>query len=131
MVAKKQAAVRVSPPVLTRPERLPLGDENLSWEQFEAFCREFVSEINGGARCRHYGKKGNRQRGIDLVCELKSGEKYVYQCRQWKTFPKSKAELTIAQTTFKADKYFVLLSSEASADVQDVFVDNPKWDIYD
>lgn len=131
MVAKKRASARVNPPVLTRPERLPLGDENLSWEQFEAFCREFVSEINDGARCRHYGKKGNRQHGIDLVCEVKSGEKYVYQCRQWKSFSKSKAELTIAQTAYKADRYFVLLSSEASADVQDIFLDNPKWDIYD
>jgi len=108
-----------------------LGDSNFEWERFEAFCREFVSLVNDGAPCHHYGKKGNKQRGIDLVCILPSGQKRVYQCRQWKEYSKTQAEKTIKDTTYVAKDYTVLLSCEASADVRDVFSAQPAWDVSD
>ena len=35
------------PPVDPSPEFLPLGDPNLPWDRFEAFCEEFISRLPG------------------------------------------------------------------------------------
>ena len=79
-------AKSISPPVLARPEQLPLNDPNFSWEKFEAFCREFVSSLPDVEQVHHYGKRGNRQRGIDLVAKLRDGREWVFQCKRLEKF---------------------------------------------
>lgn len=121
----------ISAPVVTRPERLPLGDPNFSWEQFEAFCRDFICKYLGVEECHHYGKAGDIQNGIDLFVDLPNGERWTFQCRQVEKFTKGQAEETIRETTYKADRYHFLLSCEANKAVRDVADSTPNWDVWD
>lgn len=124
-------AYSVSPPVAPLPELLPLGDPNLSWERFEAFCRDLISRLPGVGTCYHYGKPGNWQRGIDLVCEREDGTRWVFQCRQRKKLTKGQVERAIGATTYRADRYFLVSSCIAGAAVRDVFAEHPNWEMWD
>jgi hypothetical protein len=121
----------ISAPVVTRPERLPLGDPNFIWEQFEAFCRDFICKYLGVEECHHYGKPGDVQNGIDLFVDLPNGERWTFQCRQVEKFTKAQAEKTMRETTYKANRYHFLLSCEASKAVRDAADSIPNWDVWD
>src|SRR6266568_6651930 len=118
-------------PVVTRPERLPLADPNFSWEEFQAFSREFVCKYTGVDECHHYGKPGDIQNGIDLYVDLPNGERWSFQVRQVEKFTKGDAEKTISATTYKADRYHFLLSCEATKAVRDVCDAHANWDAWD
>jgi hypothetical protein len=117
-------------PVVSRPERLPLGDPNLRWEQFQAFCRDFVCKYTGVDLCHHYGKAGDIQNGIDLYVDLPIGERWAFQVRQVEKFTKGDAEKSITATNYKADRYYFLLSCEATKAVRDV-CDAYGWEAWD
>jgi hypothetical protein len=117
-------------PVLTRPERLPLADPNFSWEQFQAFSRDFVCKYTGVDECHHYGKPGDIQNGIDLYVDLPNGERWAFQVRQVEKFTKRDAEKSIAATSYQADRYHFLLSCEATKAVRDV-CDAHGWEALD
>jgi hypothetical protein len=121
----------ISPPVLARPEQLPLSDPNFSWDKFEAFCREFVSSLPDIEQVHHYGKRGNRQRGIDLVAKLRDGRKWVFQCKQRKKFTPAQARKAVSATTYKADRYILLLTCEATIDVRDEIAKHSDWNLWD
>ena len=107
-------------PLVTRPERLPLADPNFSWEQFQAFSRDFVCKYTCVDECHHYGKSGDIQNGIDLYVDLPNGERWAFQVRQVEKFTKRDAEKSIAATSYQADRYHFLLSCEATKAVRDV-----------
>jgi hypothetical protein len=121
---------RIPAPVVSRPERLPLGDPNLSWEQFQAFCRDFVCKYTGVDLCHHYGKAGDIQNGIDLYVDLPNRERWAFQVRQVEKFTKGDAEKSIAATSYKAVRYYFLLSCEATKAVRDV-CDAHGWEGWD
>lgn len=129
MNTPKQVAAAVA--VTTRPERLPLGDDNLSWEQFEAFCREFISSLPAVKEVHHYGKRGNRQRGIDLVAKLYDGKEWVFQCKQYKKFTDKQASKAVTDTTYKADHYILLLACEAGSNLRDEIKKHSDWSLWD
>src|SRR5205823_3708133 len=78
----------IGPPAVVVPELLPLGDDNLAWKRFEAFCRDLVSRLLGepAAESYHYGRGGDKQQGIDLVFKLVDGQQLVVQCKQYRQF---------------------------------------------
>ena len=78
-------------PVVPYPESLPLDDANLPWDRFEAFCEELISRLPGVKETHRYGRRGSRQRGIDIFADLDNGERWAFQCRQWKKFTKTDA----------------------------------------
>jgi|GEM_PF-1332915 len=121
---------RIPAPVVSRPERLPLGDSNLSWEQFQAFCRDFVCKYTAVDLCHHYGKAGDIQNGIDLYVDLPNGERWAFQVRQVEKFTKGDAEKSITATSYKAVRYYFLLSCEATKAVRDV-CDAHGWELWD
>lgn len=124
-------AKSVSPAVAVRPERLPLNDPNFSWEQFEAFCRHFVSSLPDVEQVHHYGKRGNRQRGIDLVAELSDGQEWVFQCKQHKRFTPAQVSKAVKDTIYKANRYFLLLACEATSEVRDEIKKHRDWTLWD
>ena len=81
------------PPVTSLPEFLPLADPNLPWERFEAFCEELIARAHGVKKAYRYGRRGSAQRGIDIVADLDNGERWAFQCRQWKKFTKTDAQM--------------------------------------
>lgn len=119
------------PPVVTTPEQLPLDNANFSWEQFEAFCRHFIECLPGVVNCFHYGKRGNKQRGIDMVAELSNGEKWVFQCKQYKRFSAEQTEKAIQTLDYKADRCILLLACEATVEVRDEIAKHSDWSVWD
>jgi hypothetical protein len=121
----------ISPPVRPAPELLPLGTHDFTWARFQTFCLDFVAKLPGAKKYSHYGKAGNRQRGIDLKVDFENGEKWVFQCKQWKEFSGRDAEKAINATIYAADRYILFVSCEVGTDVRDVCDQHPGWEAWD
>lgn len=121
----------VLPPVTPRPEQLPLNDSNWSWDRFEAFCLDLISQIAEVKNCHRYGKRGDFQRGIDIFADLRNGERWVFQCKRYKQFTEKLTQKAIQSATYTADCYILLLSCEATSKVRDEVDKHPNWDIWD
>ena len=121
----------VSPPVTSFPEDLPLADLSLSWERFEDFCEDFISRLPGVIETHRYGRRGSAQRGIDIFADFENGVRWAFQCRQWQSFTVSNATAAIEDTTYTAERYFMMLSRTATSRVRDVYDDHPSWDVWD
>ena len=119
------------PPVDPPPELLPLDDPNLPWERFEAFCENLISRLPGVKETHRYGRRGSRQRGIDIFADLENGERWAFQCRQWEKFTKYDATRAIEKTTYKADRFILTLSRQATSGVRDACDSQPDWDVWD
>src|SRR5665213_416331 len=122
------------PPVAPRPEQLPLSDPNWTWEGFQAFCLDLVSKLpitKEAGRNHHFGKQGDAQDGIDLFADMKNGEHWGFQCKKEKRFGEADTQKAIKVTTYKADKFIILLSIEATAAVRKVMRRRKKWDVWD
>ena len=119
------------PPVVPYPELLPLDDPNLPWERFEAFCEELISRLPGVKETHRYGRRGSNQRGIDIFAVLDTGERWAFQCRQWKKFTKTDASRAIRETTYPADRFILTLSRQATSGVRDACDGHPNWDVWD
>ena len=121
----------VPPPVTYSPELLPLGDPNLPCEQFEAFCEDLISRLPGVKETHRYGRRGSNQRGIDIFADFENGERWAFQCRQWKRFTKTDATRAIQNTSYLADRFILMLSLGATTGVRDACNDHASWDVWD
>ncbi|UBF30537.1 restriction endonuclease (plasmid) [Kovacikia minuta CCNUW1] len=121
----------VLPPVTPRPDKLPLNDPNFSWDRFESFCLDFISQIPGVKNCHRYGTQGDSQKGIDVYAELTNGVTWAFQCKQYEKYTENKAKEVIQKATYPADRYILLLSCEATAKVRDAVSGSPNWDVWD
>ena len=77
----------IKPPVLTRIQELPFDE--LTWENFERLCRQLIVVDQEIRDCRLYGRRGQNQKGIDLIAYPKRFEDSrpsVYQCKRVKQF---------------------------------------------
>ena len=127
----EQQGYATPPPVVPYPEFLPLDDPNLPWDRFEAFCEELISRLPGVKETHRYGRRGSRQRGIDIFADLDNGERWAFQCRQWKKFTKTDATRAIQETSYKADRFILTLSRQATSGVRDACDSHPTWDVWD
>ena len=129
--ASKERSNATPPPVAPYPEFLPLDDPNLPWDRFEAFCEELISRLHSVKRAYRYGRRGSPQKGIDIVADLDNGERWAFQCRQWQKFTKTDATNAIQKTTYKADRFILMLSRQATSGVRDACDSHPAWDVWD
>jgi hypothetical protein len=121
----------ILPPVNPLPENLPLNDSNWSWENFEAFCHDLISQFGTTKNANRYGRKGDFQRGIDIIAEQTDRTCWVFQCKRYKTFTAAEVRTAIEKATYKADRYILLLSCEASSTVIDEITKHPNWECWD
>lgn len=119
----------LKPPVLSRPELLPL--KQLDWSAFEAFCCELLNLCRPALTFSNYGKRGDAQQGIDLLGKGENGTCWVAQCKQVDDFTAKHAEKAVKAMTFKADQYLLLISDEARANVRKVIHAEPNWELWD
>ena len=119
------------PPVTPYPELLPLHDHNLPWERFEAFCEGLISRLPGVKETHRYGRRGSNQRGIDIFADFDNGERWAFQCRQWKRFTKTDATNAISRTSYEADRFTLMLSGLATSGVRDACDGHTSWDVWD
>ncbi len=127
----KQQNYVTPPPVTPSPEFLPLNDPNLPWERFEAFCEELISRLPCVKETHRYGRTGSRQRGIDIFADMENGEKWAFQCKQWKKFTKTDANRAIQKTSYEADRFILMLSRQTTSGVRDACDSFPDWDVWD
>lgn len=121
----------VLPPVLPRPDRLPLNDPSFSWDRFESFCLDFISRLPGVINCHRYGKQGDCQQGIDILAQLENGEQWAFQCKQYESFTQSDAKKAVQKAIYRATHYVLLLTCEATVKVRDVIAATSAWSLWD
>jgi hypothetical protein len=124
------ASSPATPPVTPRPELLPLKDLR-SWESFESFCCDLLNHIHPERPFAHYGKRGDTQHGIDLLGRGQDGSHWVAQCKKYEHFTSRHAKEALEAMSFKADRYLLLISDEATAGVRDVIHEVPSWELWD
>ncbi len=83
------------------------------------------------SRNHHFGKQGDAQDGIDLFADMNNGEHCGFQCKKEKRFTEADMQQAIKVTTYKADKFVIFLSIEATAAVRKVVRKRKKWDVWD
>ena len=110
---------------------LPLTDERFSWTMFEQFCELFIKTVTGG-EVHRYGKRGEKQKGIDFYVDLPDGKRWTYQCRRYKRFTVANARAAHAEKTYsRSVRHFVLVACEVGAIVRDQFDRWKRWKILD
>lgn len=93
---------KVSPPVQTKLQELPFSE--LSWEDFEKLCLRLVKLDATVEYCTLYGRRGQKQYGIDIYARKSLDDKYkVYQCKNVKEF--GKGDIEDAVTEFLKGKW--------------------------
>jgi hypothetical protein len=77
---------QVNPPVNTKSQLLPFNE--LSWEDFERLTLRYAKSFgNIEDSAALYGRKGQKQDGIDIYARKNSTNEYaVYQCKRYKSF---------------------------------------------
>ena len=65
------------------------------------------------------------------MADLDNGESWAFQCRQWKKFTKADATRAIQETSYKADRFILTLSRQATSGVRDACEGHPTWDVWD
>ncbi|MGW4775127.1 hypothetical protein ACWEPA_00525 [Streptomyces filamentosus] len=117
------------PPEVARPlpatASLTLPTEYLTWESFEHLVAAIVREVEGAYEARVYGRRGQKQHGIDVAGFFDGEKPRVYQAKDYKTY--SAAKLEKAVKTFLAGKrpfgseHLVVMTT---ADVSDTNIDD-------
>lgn len=103
----------IDPPINSRVQELPIN--SLSWEDFEKLVLRIVEIDFQISDCQIYGRKGQRQYGIDIYA-LKANSKYnSYQCKKYSKLTKTnikKAIQKFIEGTWitKSDKFYFCTS---------------------
>jgi hypothetical protein len=123
----------VKPPVTPRVQALPFNE--LSWENFERLCTWLVASDGDIMDCHRYGKRGDFQAGIDILAHRRTAEggleRWCYQCKRWQRMTPGDLHQIVDDFSFPADRYVVLISLEASADLRNVVADHENVDLWD
>jgi|ERR1035441_7307676 hypothetical protein len=121
----------VSPPVITRPDTLPLRDSQLDWSRFEGFIRHLIRLLPGVQDVKRYGKSGSKQKGIDLIATLDNGDRWVFQCKQYSSYKLADAKKAVAKATYAANKYFLVIACQTDSMVHDYIEAQKNWELWD
>lgn len=70
---------KLSPPITTLSAVLPIS--KLSWEDFERLCVSIIQKKYGIYDVEIFGRKGQKQEGIDIYVRNTSGKYLTYQCK--------------------------------------------------
>ena len=121
----------VAPPVITRPDTLPLLDSQISWDRFERFIRHLIRLQPGVRDVKRYGKAGSKQKGIDLIATLENGDRWVFQCKQYSKYKLDDAKKAVAKADYPAKKYFLVIACQTDSTVHDYIEGQKDWELWD
>jgi hypothetical protein len=110
---------------------LPFDNPEWDWKAFERFCLGFVEAQPDVADAHLYGTRGEKQRGIDIVANLRDGRTRTYQCRKWRRYTKTNAESTVEDTEVDADEHVILVACAAGTVVRDYIGGLDGWTLLD
>lgn len=130
-------------PISPKSRLLPFAAEEFTWATFEDFFCAFLSAQptllgpNGEGvkvvKARPYGRKGDRQNGIDIKASMENGETWAFQCKH---YPKSawgpaRTKKAIEACSFEAERKFLLVTREVSEKCHEVIREHPDWELWD
>jgi hypothetical protein len=118
----------VSPP---GGERLRLGSNDITWEQFEQFCLAFFNALPEVERANRYGGSGDKQDGIDIEIVFKDGSTAGAQCRQREKFGKPDFDKAVRDNLYATDRHIVVTSGPATAPARKAAREMPDWVLWD
>jgi hypothetical protein len=120
------------PPLSPHSLLLPLhGQDGFGWPQFENFCADLLELLPFVRTAKRFGGSGSAQEGIDIAAELTKGGELGAQCKQEKQFGPKAVEYAVAQTSYEAKRYVIMLSREASAGARREIKRHKKWGLLD
>lgn len=131
------------PPVSPKSRELPFGAPEFTWPTFEGFFCDFLASqpsLPDGRgsfvrvnEARPYGRRGDRQEGIDIEARMENGEIWVFQCKHYPkaSFTRSAAEAAIKKCTYIAERKFLLITREVSEDCHRAVAEHAGWELWD
>ncbi|WP_229230730.1 P-loop NTPase [Sinomonas cyclohexanicum] len=115
---------------------LPTG--NLSPDRFEDFTEDllnahrFVAEpARHVLRVQRWGRRGDKQHGIDFEGTWSDGTAVAWQCKRLDKLSEADVHAFVAECTFVADEYYIVYSGEASSAARRAVKAHEGWDILD
>lgn len=126
-----------SGPLLGRnPELLPTP--SLSWEKFEDFTERLLSAhrfcadpLRHVVRVERWGRRGDKQDGIDFEGHFSDGASASWQCKRQDALLPADVRAAVGACTFKADMHLLVFSGEASRDARKEMANYPNWELLD
>lgn len=119
------------PPSVARALLLPLA--GMPWDRFEAFAADLVSQLKDirSHSCHRYGGPGHKQRGIDIFADRDDGSRWAFSNKRYETYNVGHVKKHVAETSYQADRFYILTSATAGTAVRDEVRKRPGWDIWD
>ncbi|MEU4740937.1 ATP-binding protein [Actinosynnema sp. NPDC023658] len=111
---------------------------SLSADEFEDFTERLLSahrfcvpQLRKVVRVERWGRRGDKQDGIDFVGTFSDGATAAWQCKRHDELTVAKVRAAVAACTFAADEYYLVFSGEASSGVRAEIVKHPRWQLVD
>ncbi|MGY1837662.1 restriction endonuclease [Blastococcus sp. SYSU DS0510] len=118
------------------PELLPTP--SLSWEEFEDFTERLLSAhrfcpepLRHVVRVERWGRRGDKQDGIDFEGDFSDGASASWQCKRQDTLTPGDVRAAVNACTFEADVHHLVFSGEASRDARDEMAKYSNWELLD
>jgi hypothetical protein len=118
------------------PQLLPT--RSLSADEFEDFverllhAHRFAADVNPRVvRVERWGRKGDKQDGIDFEGTWSDSRSAAWQCKRLDKLTPSDVDQFVQECTFIADSYFLTYSGEASSDARKAMAAHPGWELLD
>lgn len=123
---------------------LPSKDPNLlptpslSADEFEDFTERLLSAHRACAkplrrvvRVERWGRRGDKQDGIDFEGTWSDGKTAAWQCKRYVKLTVAQVKKVVKDCTFQADEYYLVFSGEASPAVRVEMAKHSKWQLVD
>ena len=106
-----------TPLTMTRPTELEF--DALTWQNFEKLLCWLVPKLERTQNVHLYGRPGQAQHGVDIVCLPSDGEPTVYQARRYEAFGASDLctaveDFADGARPFNAQKFVVVVACRAN-----------------
>ncbi len=118
------------------PELLPTP--SLSWEELEDFTERLLSAhrfcaepLRHVVRVERWGRRGDKQDGIDFEGDFSDGASASWQCKRQDALTPADVRAAVKACTFEADVHHLVFSGEASRDARDEMAKCPNWELLD
>ncbi|WP_232333637.1 restriction endonuclease [Agromyces laixinhei] len=115
-----------------------LPTPSLSPDEFEDFTerllsahRHVVPPARHVVRVERWGRRGDKQDGIDFEGTWSDGQSAAWQCKRLDALTVPDVQKFIKACTFTADEFFIVYSGEASHDARDEVKKHPGWELLD
>lgn len=116
--------------LLPTPSLSPDEFEDLT-ERLLSAHRHVAPPTRHVARVERWGRRGDKQDGIDFEGTWSDDRSAAWQCKRLDALTVPDVKKFIKECTFAADEYYIVYSGEASRDARDEVKNHPGWAILD